>query len=294
MRRSPESRSLLLSALLATAQLVSGCAVSQHTSIRSSALEYLYPKGAEACPPADVTLKLPVRVGLAFAPTASTWTEPFTEDQKQRLLAWIAEGFKSQEYVKLIETIPTHYLNAGGGFENLDRLASAFGLDLMVLVSYDQRQFSETTRLSWTYLTVVGAFFVQGEKNETRTFMDAVVYDISSRALLFRAFGESSLKDESTPVDVDRVLRKVGDQGFEKATDGLIANLRTALAAFEDQAKSGTVRGAGTPAITLTDASGAAGGGGEAGGIAFGWPELAAAGVIGALTFWRRRRATGA
>ncbi len=39
----------------------------------------------------------------------------------------------------------------------------------------------------------MGAYVVKGEKNETRTLMDAVVYDIRSRALLFRASGESGI-----------------------------------------------------------------------------------------------------
>ena len=48
----------------------------------------------------------------------------------------------------------------------------------MVLVSYDQTQFTEATRASWTYLTVIGPLLIEGEKNDTRTVMDAVVYDI--------------------------------------------------------------------------------------------------------------------
>ena len=44
------------------------CAVHK-TELKSNALDFLYPKGSEAVPPTDVQLKLPVRVGIAFAPS---------------------------------------------------------------------------------------------------------------------------------------------------------------------------------------------------------------------------------
>ena len=38
---------------------------------RAGVLDYLYPEGVQAAPPADVKLALPLRVGVAFAPTTS-------------------------------------------------------------------------------------------------------------------------------------------------------------------------------------------------------------------------------
>ena len=45
-----------------------------------------------------------------------------------------------------MEIIPSSYLSARGGFENLDRLAAALGIHLVGLVSYDQIRFQETGR----------------------------------------------------------------------------------------------------------------------------------------------------
>lgn len=263
MRRQPAGISMLTGFVL----LVAGCVGLGPMRARSSALDFLYPKGQTAAQPAaDVRLELPLRVGLAFAPVAGGW-DAVSPTQKETLLTSVADAFRSRTELGRLEVVPSHYLQPGGGFENLDRLAAQFGLDLMVLVSYDQVRFTESTRASWTYLTVVGALVVNGEKNEVRTVMDAVVYDIPSRAMLFRAAGESSLGTRSNPFTQDRKTRSLSEAGFEEATTSLIANLGKALDAFEEQAKSGTVRGPGTPAVAVVDTR-AEGAGGGAGGFA--------------------------
>jgi rhombotail lipoprotein len=268
--------------------LVIGCVAMRPMHLRTNALEYLYPVGStEGTESRDVTLRVPVRVGLAFAPGAAGREDPFTEVQRQALLSRVAEAFRDRDYIGSIEVIPSNYLSARGGFEELDRLAKAFGVDLMVLVSYDQAQFRETTNRAWTYLTVVGAFAIEGEKNETRTLMDAVVYDISSRTFLFRAAGDSSLAGRSTPVKVERELRTDSEQGFEVATDDLVAELELALDVFRTHVASGTVRGPGTPAIEVVSAGNPAGTGGAG---ALGAPELVGAVLLAGLAAARRPR----
>lgn len=259
----------------------------------NSALDFLYPQGAVAATPASqVVLRLPLRVGLAFAPSRENqmgpMMDPITEEQKQRLLARVAAAFREHEAIGNLEVVPTTYLQPGGGFANLEQIRSSLGLDLMVLLSYDQSQFTESTRASWTYLTVVGPLLIEGEKNDTRTVMDAVVYDIRSRALLFRAAGESTVKGHSSPLNVVRKRRTFASEGFEKATGDLIASLNVALEQFEEQAKRGTVQGPGTAAIAMYDAQGeqitATSGGG-----ALGAPELLAATFLGLSLLVRRR-----
>jgi rhombotail lipoprotein len=248
----------LLLFLLPCLAFQAGCETTLRPTQRTnSALDFLYPQGVVAAAPAkQVVLRLPVRVGLAFAPNKFSEPDPITEVQKQRLLAEVAQAFKAHEGIGHLEVVPTPYLEPGGSFANLDQVRALLGFDLVVLLSYNQAQFTESTRASWTYLTVVGPFLIEGEKNDTRTLVDAVIYDIRSRALLFRAAGESTVKGRSSPLNVDRKRRKFAAAGFEKATDSLIANLNTALAQFEQQAKNGTVQGPGTPAIAMYDKEG--------------------------------------
>lgn len=278
--------------LLPLVALAIGCgATMPPTRHTNSALDFLYPQGITTAQPAqEVVLKLPLRVGLAFAPNRIDRPDPITEEQKQRLLASVAAAFREHKAIGHLEVVPTTYLRPAGSFVNLDQIRASLGLDLMVLVSYDQAQFTESTRASWTYLTVVGPLLIEGEKNDTRTLMDAVVYDIASRALLFRAAGESAVGGRSSPLNVERKRRTFASVGFEKATESLIANLKTALTQFEDQAKSGTVQGPGTPAIAMYNAEGERISSGSGGG-ALGAPELIAAALLGlALLVGRTRR----
>ena len=79
------TRRLAVVVLPAAALLLAGCA--QHRVVRSSSLDFLYPKGAEPVAGSDVTLKIPVRVGLAFAPSGGQtggYLEPLSEAQRAR------------------------------------------------------------------------------------------------------------------------------------------------------------------------------------------------------------------
>ena len=67
--------------------------------------------------------------------------------------------------------------------------------------------------------------------------MEAAVYDISSRHLLFRAPGSSQIQGNSTAIAVNTKLRKAASQGFDQATDGLIANLKIQLELFRERVK---------------------------------------------------------
>jgi rhombotail lipoprotein len=282
---------LRLPALCAVFSLfLAGCAPA-HRQIKSNALEYLYPKGALAVPASDVVLKVPVRVGVAFAPPRSDWQETFTEEQKQALLAKVAAAFRDRPPIGTVREIPTIYLQSHGGFDDLDRVAAAYGIDLIALVSYDQVQFSDTTSASLAYWTIVGAYFVKGEKNETKTLLDAAVFDIPSRAMLFTASGRSGVTGHATPLGAERSLRDRSEEGFHQATDDLIANLTTSLDAFRTQAASGTVHGPGTPAVTVVDTAGGGGGAGGSGGGAAGlWDAIALAALVWAGgRGWRAR-----
>lgn len=272
---------------LVTCWLALACAgtTQQH---RASSLEFLYPKGAPERPSSDVVLSLPLRVGIAFPPSADYST--FDEVQKRALLERVAEAFRGRPEIARVDVIPSLDLRPGGGFDNLDQLARMYGLDVVALVSYEQMQFSEETVASITYWTVVGAYVVKGDRNETRTMMDASIFDLKSRALLFRASGQSQVKRSSTAIDLQRSLREASEQGFAQATTALIADLEHALGAFREQAKTGTVRGQGTPAIEVSSAGGAAGGGTGAGSA--GPVELVLAVVTAGIAAAGARRGT--
>src|SRR5579864_5582099 len=227
--------------------LLSGCATTSHNS--TSAADYLYSNREQPVVSGTPILKLPLRVGIAFVPGNSGFApaqRPFyslysvglsrgsamTEKEKMDVMLRVAERFRKYPFVKDFQIIPTDYLTRAGGFENLDQIRAVNNLDVIVLVSYDQTQFNDQGAASLANLTIVGAYLVPGEKNETQTMIDAVVVDITSRRMLFRAPCSSQIKGVSTLVNQSQVLRKDSQLGYKEAADNMIENLDVQLATF--------------------------------------------------------------
>ncbi|PWK53855.1 rhombotarget lipoprotein [Pleionea mediterranea] len=239
--------------LLTVIFVLAGCA-GQQTRSRSSVVDYLYPSDQDvAIKPSVPVLKLPVKVGIAFVPSTpidnhatNFWTgkkltpNALTSVAKAELLEQVASQFREREYVQSIELIPTEYLSQGGGFSNLDQIKTMFDIDIIALVSHDQTQFTDENYLSLTYWSIVGAYIIKGEINDTNTMMDTVVYDISSRKMLFRAPGKSVVKGSATPVNLSEQLRNDSIKGFELAADEMIKNLSLQLEVFKNKIKNKT------------------------------------------------------
>lgn len=219
-----------------------GCASFPHSSrhYASSLLQFLYPHNqSHTDKPQVATLTLPLRVGVAFVPEDAANRTParLAEEQKIKLLQEVSTNFAKYPFVQRIEVIPSAYLAPGGGFENVDQLRQMFNVDVIALVSYDQLQFHGSSRLSIAYLTVVGAYLINGENNDTRTMIDTAVYDIRSRKLLFRAPGLSEIKGSASLVNEEETLRRNGELGFQQASTNLTANLEMQLAQFRERIK---------------------------------------------------------
>lgn len=239
--------------LLTVTFVLAGCA-GQQTRSRSSVVDYLYPSDQDvAIKPSVPVLKLPVKVGIAFVPSTpidnhatNFWTgkklapNALTSVAKAELLEQVASQFREREYVQSIELIPTEYLSQGGGFSNLEQIKTMFDIDIIALVSHDQTQFTDENYLSLTYWSIVGAYIIKGEINDTNTMMDTVVYDISSRKMLFRAPGKSVVKGSATPVNLSEQLRNDSIKGFELAADEMIKNLSLQLEVFKNKIKNKT------------------------------------------------------
>ncbi len=232
--------SLVLAAVLAAAGLgTSGCVqfAAPQRSRATSVMRYLYPRNREHIDtPTIPVLHLPLRVGIAFVPSSSPGAD-VTAAQSVELLQRVAAQFNGLPYVKSIQVIPPGYLLPAGGFENLDQVREMFDVDVIALVAYDQTQLTNEGLLSLSYWTVVGAYVIHGERNDTETLMEAAVYDIPSRKLLFRAPGLSQVKASATLINNPEELHRDASQGFALATTNLIGNLQTELAAFNQRVK---------------------------------------------------------
>lgn len=273
-------KGMMIAALLAA---LSGCAswVPNHSVQQNgSVVDYLYPNAKQAPEmQASVTqLRPPVRVGLAFVPGGGWGNNALTEPQKAKLLERVKAAFSKHPYIGNIEIIPTNYMRPHGGFENLDQVARMFNVEVVALLSYDQVQFNDTNALSVLYWTIVGAYVVKGDKYDIQTMVDASVFDVKSRKLLFRAPGTSQVKGNATMAGFSEASRTAQADGYNQAVDQLIPQLQTELDAFRERIKS-------DQSIQVANKAGYKGGG------AADWWAVALAGLLAALVYGKRRRA---
>lgn len=237
--------------LVLAATLISGCAgLGSRSRYTTNVVDYLYPNSKDPVAASGIpVLSLPMRVGIAFVPGGQErqsrermfLSEPpgfsLTESRKTELMNQVAEHFRQVDFIKSIEVIPSADLAPQGGFSNLEQVRTMYGVDAIVLLSYDQTQFTDEGMLSVTYWTIVGAYVVPGEKNDTHTMVDAVVVHIPSRKMLFRAPGLSQTKGHSTFVNLSEELRADSEKGFNEATTNMVKNLDGQLALFQDKVK---------------------------------------------------------
>jgi rhombotail lipoprotein len=227
--------------------LLSGCSFSRQLHRRSNLMSYLYPKAAEAPQPSTqgVRLQLPMRVGIAFVPADTTeWRFSGMEAAlpgtvEKQLLNVVRDAFLSRDWVKDIVVIPSNYLTAGGGFANLDQVAHMFGVDVIALVSVDQFQSSDPYPISFLYLSIVGAYVLPLDHNDTRTLIDAAVFYVPARRFLLRAPGQSRITGHSTAVEVQQSMRERSYKGLEMAMTDLSANLSREVDTFKQGIISG-------------------------------------------------------
>ena len=271
--------------------LALGCATPRTEVRRSSLMGYLYPKAAEAPKPdpAGARLQLPLKLGIVFVPggTAGWRNDTVVPAHAERpLLDTVRGAFKDRPWVGDIKIIPSAYLRAGGGFENLDQASRMFGVDVIALVSVDQIQQTDPKWYSFTYLSILGAFVVPAEHNSTRTLIDAAVFHVPTRTFLLRAPGQSFIKGSTTLVAQGELLRRDAGEGLKLAMVELGKNLDAEVVGFKAEVASGVRKD-----VDVVDRSGQSlqQTGGRGWGGALGAWEVVGAGLL--LLLVRRRDA---
>jgi rhombotail lipoprotein len=228
--------------------IVAGCSSSQQRRRSSNLMSYLYPNATNAPSPnpSGAQLQLPLKIGIAFIPADHSMGSPLeSAEAEKRLLDIVKKSFEGRDWVREIAVIPSQYLRSGGGFENLDQVSRLMGTDVVALVSVDQLQNSNPGKLSFLYLSIVGAYVLPLDSNETRTLIDAAVFHVPSRTFLLRAPGTSQVEGHSTAVEVSERLRETSQLGFQRAMNDLAKNLDAEVGNF----KQSIVEGARTDVV---------------------------------------------
>jgi rhombotail lipoprotein len=229
--------------LLTVVLLVSigGCASLDNTTRQrqvASVLSYLFP-GSEAAPPAPemvAVIKVPFRIGVAFVPDSTDPQFRLPESERLKLSGQVRDAFASYPFVSEIVAVPSMYLESGGGFANLDRIAALLKLDVVALVSFDQVQNAGATGWSFLYWTGIGAYVIDGDQYDILTSVETTVFDIKSRRLLMRAGGVSNIKGAATMVGFSERAREARTRGFDDAIKEMIRKLHTEVKGFRERA----------------------------------------------------------
>jgi len=228
--------------VLCTVVLLGACASMKGDSKQhqaASMIDYLY-AGRDNPQPVQLAhvaeLKVPLRIGIAFVPDAADPRFRITEADRVELMANVRQAFERYPFVEHIELVPSAYLQPGGGFENIDRVAKLLSLDCVALLSYDQMQFAGATGWSWLYWTGIGAYTVPADRYDVLTSIEAAIFDIHSRKLLLRAGGTSQVKGLATMVGFSEQAREARTKGFRDAVGKLIPSLHAELKSFRERA----------------------------------------------------------
>lgn len=251
---------------------LTNCRGQAHNS--SSLVDFLYPDG-RLPPPSNERpqLRIPLRVGLAFLPSANAEAAGLDETQKQVLLERIKQRFASRKFVTDIVVVPDYYLKGQRGYAGLAGVQRLYGVDVIALVSFDQQTHFDQNDWSLAYWTIVGAYVVKGSRHDVATLVDLAVVDPQSRQLIIRAGGTDLRHGNTTLIDASRETREANITGFNAATDQMIGHFDAALTKFETDVRSGTA----PIRVVSKNAAGNPGGGGALGGGFLGLLLLAVA-----------------
>ena len=235
------------------------CATRSHHS--SSLVEFLYPDGRLPAPPtARPQLAIPLRVGLAFLPSANPQDAGLDEVHKEELLERIKQHFADRKFVTEIVLVPDYYLAGRRGFSGLEGIKRLYGVDVVALVSFDQQTNLDRNDWSLAYLTLVGAYVVKGSRHDVATLVDLAVVDPQTRQLVIRAGGTDLRHGNTTLIDAGRETREADIAGFSAATNQMLDHFDSALTEFEADVRSGTA----PVRVVSKNAGGGSGGGGGA------------------------------
>jgi rhombotail lipoprotein len=218
-----------------------GCASMEKTTKQrqvASVLSYLFP-GSEQTPPIPdqvAQIKVPFRIGVAFVPDNADPQFRLPENDRLKLAGEVRDAFSRYPFISEIVAVPSMYLESGGGFANLDRIAALLKLDVIALVSFDQVQNAGATGWSFLYWTGIGAYMIDGDQYDILTAVETTVFDVKSRRLLMRAGGISNLKGSATMVGFSERAREARSRGFDEAIRDMISKLHGEVKAFRERA----------------------------------------------------------
>lgn len=213
------------------------CGGSVHTVQRQSSLAtYLYAgKESAGTVPQKRPLIPPVRVGVSFVPADGKNLDIPETTKKQVIDTVRAQLATHKRYVSAAYAIPSSYLRPQGGVAELEQVAREFDVDVIVLLAANQFQKHERNSLAaFLDITIIGGFVIPGNTVDTNTVLEAAVYHVPSRALIFRTDGSDVKTSRSTQFASSGAAHNDTVSSIEDASKKLVMSIAQSLVKFEE------------------------------------------------------------
>ncbi len=115
----------------------------------------------------------------------------------------------------------------------LDRIKALYGVDVIVLVSYQQDQRTLQSGMGKIAdLTLFGSFLIPAVEIKTSTIIDGKVIHIADNSLMFKASGSDEHSETSTSYSMDGIVVEESIKGLLAATTNFGQSLSQTIASF--------------------------------------------------------------
>ena len=133
---------------------------------------------------APIEIALPARVGVLPIQTARDWRGPGPDDRVPAGVGRFVETLRRDAQFSLVTqtmVIPSGAL----GMEALREIAARYRLRYLLLYREVLAKQQRLGPWAWGYATVVGAFFLPGQKQEVYGYIEASMFDVKTGLLMF-------------------------------------------------------------------------------------------------------------
>ena len=176
-------------------------------------------------------LTLPASVGIVFVHGTGYQHLPDTtlhmaaDKLKEQLLA-------NPKFVRSVFVVANDDIKTKTSL--LERIKSLYGVDIIVLVSYQQDQRTLQSGMGrLADLTVVGSFLIPAVEIKTATIIDGKVIHIEDNSLMFKANGSDERSETSTSYSMDGIVIEESIKGLLAATANFGKSLSQTITRFE-------------------------------------------------------------
>ncbi|MEI6542172.1 MAG: rhombotarget lipoprotein [Methylococcales bacterium] len=176
-------------------------------------------------------LKLPTSVGIVFVHGTGYQHLPDTalhmaaDKLKEQLLA-------NPKFVRSVFVVANDDIKTKVSL--LDRIKTLYGVEVIVLVSYQQDQRTLQSGMGrLADLTVFGSFLIPAVEIKTETIIDGKVIHIADNSLIFKASGADGRSESSTSYSLDGVVIEESIKGLLAATTNFGNSLSQTISRYQ-------------------------------------------------------------